>query len=67
MRARAGTEEHVASEPRLWARAKGKNLTLEHSSNSVFESILTLIVHDHFQLKCGVILLHSFAGCFVED
>lgn len=33
------------------ARAKGKNLTLEHSSSSVFENILTLIIHDHFQVK----------------
>lgn len=51
MRARVGSEEQGATELGLWARAKGKNLTLERGSNSVFENILTLIVHDHFQVK----------------
>lgn len=52
LRMRAGgSKECVATEPGLWARAKGKNLTLEHSSNSVFENNLNSIAHDHFQLK----------------
>lgn len=51
MRAEVGSEGWLATEPGLWTRVKRKNLTSEHGSDSFLENILTLIFHDHFQVR----------------